>query len=551
MAAAVPAELSQAKYYCPIHASQNPTPAKPPFQKAQHSVTQVPRSPSLSQRTVPDHLSQKDSESIVHDSLEYRPPAPAPPPIPVFDFLEQSVPINNGQLERDSYDEKAIPLNPPAQSPVVTQSPVEAPSHEHPPSEHHTIEEDPIQLPPKDRSLPEKDATSKDPGKTQLPISFQNHAVSAKQTLAQRPVYTESDDDEKIQDCITIRSQPATAPIEPEATRTPLARSAFSQPNVTAITGLVAPSMSPKASTTKPTTHASQTRKSASTTSRKSSKPAASLPDIVNQGETSAVAILRQRKSGGTSQTNTTRQASEVEPAAVPRSRASQNNSARQSQAPVKKSVVKSTTKPAQQRQTQPQKLSIKQPSRRIEAPEGRSEFSMSPDVVDQPAELQRPEKEKSKPTKPTRTVAPSKKGSKSQSKNKVTKAADTDEDDDEDYTPKAYKSAGATTTRAKTRARTQKANKDDGLNLSIQDMTTSDAPQMEKHASRKPASSDREEIEDFEDSVTHINSGGAAGPRNASQAQPAKPAAVEEAKPRRRTDKSTQLMAAIFSPDR
>jgi hypothetical protein len=551
MAAAVPAELSQAKYHCPIHASQEPTPAKPPSQKAQHSVTQVPRSPSISQRPVPNHLSQKDSESIVHDSLEYRPPAPAPPSNPVFDFLEKSVPINNGQLERDSYDEKAIPLNPPAQSSVVSQSPVEAPSHEHPPSEHHTILEDPIQLPPKDRSLPAKDATLEDLGKTQIPISSRNHGVSAKQTQAQRPVYTDSDDDEEIQDCITVRSQPATAPIEPEAIKTPLDRTAFSQPNVAATTGLIAPSMPPKASITKPTTYASQTRKSASTTSKKSSKPAASLPDIVNQGETSAVAILRQRKSGGTSQTNTTKQTSEVEPAAVPRSSASQNNSARQSQAPAKKSVVKSTTKPAQQRQTQSQKLSINQPSRRIEAPEGRSEFSMSPDVVDQPAGLQRPEKGKSKPTKATKTVALGKKGSKSQPTNKAAKAPDTDEDDDENYAPKAYKAAGGTTTRANTRARTLKASKDEGLKLSTRDTTASDAKKLQERVSRKPASSGREEIEEFEDSVTHVNSSGAVGPRHATQAQFAKPAAVEEVKPRRRTDKSTQLMAAIFSPDR
>jgi hypothetical protein len=542
MAAAVPAELSQAKYHCPIHASQEPTPAKPPSQKAPHSITQVPRSPSISQRPVPNHLSQKDSESIVHDSLDYRPPAPAPPPNPVLDFFEQSVPINNGQLERDSYEEKAISLNPPAQSPIVAQSPVKTSSHEHRlPSDFHAVKAHPIQLPPQEHSPPGKDATSEDPAKDQLPTSSQNHAVSAKQTQAHHRLCTGSDDDEEIQDCITVRSQPATAPTKAEATRTPLARTAFSQPNVTATTGLITPSMPPKASSTKSTTYASQTRKNASTTSKKSSKPAASLPDIVNQGETSAVAILRQRRSGGTSQTNTTTQTSEVEPAAVSRPRASQNNSARQSQAPAKKSAAKSTTKPAQQRQTQSQKLSINQPSRRIEAPEGRSEFSMSPDVVDQPAGLQRPEKGKSKPTK----------GSKSQPKNKAAKAPDTDEDDDENYAPKAYKAAGGTTTRANTRARTLKASKDDGLKIPTRDTTASGATKLQERVSRKPASSDREEIEDFEDSVTHINSGGAVGPRHATQAQSAKPTAIEEVKPQRRTDRSTQLMAAIHSPDR
>jgi hypothetical protein len=100
-----------------------------------------------------------------------------------------------------------------------------------------------------------------------------------------------------------------------------------------------------------------------------------------------------------------------------------------------------------------------------------------------------------------------------------------------------------------------------------------SDVTRIEKRVSRKPTPSDREKIEDFEDSVTHINSNGADEPRLATQAQPAKrpavkiakpptvesaktPAAeaaeapaVESAKPRRKTERETQLFNAISSP--
>ena len=512
MAPAVPAELSQAKYYLPINGSHNPTPLKQPSQRAQDTATQVPRSPSVSQRPLPDHVSQKDSESIVHDSLDYSLPAPAYPPRPLLDFLEQSVLIETRQLEGASYEKQVITLGPSAQLPVIAQSSLEVYLREHSSSEDHVIEEDSIQLPPlQEHSLSEENATPEDPGKAHITTSSEKHTVTANQTQAHSPVHIEPDDEdtEEIQDCTTVLSQPPAPPTNSEVSKAPKTPTEVPSVSRSAITGINPPSMPPKGSTTKAIT--SQPRKSASTTSKKSSKPAPRLPDIVNQGETSAVAILQQRKAGGTSQSNTTKQ-----------------TSARPSQAPTTKSSSKPTTKSTQQRQTQSQNVPTKQPSHKTKPPVERGEFDLSPDPDVEPSVAR--QRDKTKQAKATETAAPSKKSIKSRSKRQAAKVSDTDgDDDDEDYSaPKPQKSRGATTTRASTRARTKEANK-------------------------KPASTDREqeETEDFEDSVTHINSGGASESRLATRAQPAKPPALEEAKPRRRTAKETQLMMeALTSPD-
>ena len=574
MASAVPAELSQAKYHRPIHGSHNPTPVKQPSQKALHSITQVPRSPSISQRPLLDHVSQKDSESIVHDSLEYRPPAPARPPRPLLDFLEESVPIETRQLGAISYEKDVIALGPSAQPAVIAQSSLEVPLREHSSSADHALEEDSIQVLPQNLFSEKNTTTPGVLGKHQLRSSSSKHAVTANETQAHSSVHvdTVSDDDgEDIQDCITVRSQPIDPPaksssrvaktpnkvpsafreVEENQSAAPLESTEYFHLGVTAPTSLTTPSMPPKRSTAKAAT--SQPKKSTGTTSKKSSKPAPPLPDLVNQGETSAVAILRQRKSGGTSQSNTTKQASASALEAIPKTGASQKTSARPPQIPAAKSSIKTTTKPTQH---QSQRLPTKQPSRKIETPADRDEFELSPDPdVEQSAEPSRLGRGKSKQAKATQTVAPSKKGNKSQPKKQAAKVPDTDRgDDDEDYSaPKPQKLRAAPTTRASTRAQTKKANRNDGFDVSTQNIPTSGATRTEKRVSQNPSSTDREkeEIEDFEESVTHIHSAGASQPQLATRAQPSKSPTLEEAKPRHKSEKETQLMQALTSPDR
>ncbi|KAH0286564.1 hypothetical protein M436DRAFT_83702 [Aureobasidium namibiae CBS 147.97] len=570
MASAVPAELGQAKYHRPIHGSHNPTPVKQTSQKALQSITQVPRSPSISQRPLLDHVSQKGPESIVHDSLEDRPPAPARPPRPLLDFLEESVPIETRQLKAVSYEKDVIALGPSAQPPVIAQNSLEVPLREHSSCADHAIEEDSFQVLPQN-VFSEKNTTSGVLGKGQLRTSSSKHAVTANETQSDLSVHvsTNSDDDsgEELQDCITVRSQPidpsaksssrvaktpdqvplAFREAEENQSAAPLEPTRSFYLGVSAPTSLTTPNMPPKGSTAKATT--SKPKKSAGTTSKKSFKPAPPLPDIVNQGETSAAAILRQRKAGGTSQSNTTKQASAAALEAISKTGASQKISARPPQVPPAKSSTKTTTKPTQQH---PQRLPTKQPSRKIETPADRGEFELSPDPdVEQSAEPSRLEKGNSKQTKATKTVAASKNGNRSQLKKQAAKVPDTDrDDDDEDYSaPKSQKSRAAPTTRASTRAQTKKANRDDGFVESAPETTTSDAMRTQKRVSQNPSSTDREkeEIEDSEESVTHINSVGASQSQLATRAQPAKPPEPEQAKPRRKT----QMMQALTSPDR
>jgi hypothetical protein len=561
MASAVPAEFTHAAYHRPIHGGHDPTPVKQLSQKAQQTVTQVPESPSVSQRTVPDRTSQKESESIVQDSLGYRPAAPGRPPTSLLDFLEQSVPLESNQLVPGSHEEQGVVFasaqSPGAQIPAIAQSSIQAPALVRSLLERHTFEEDSVQLPPSEQLHSQSKAAPGYLGNDQLPTASQQHTVTAIQTQAHSSAYAEPDDDDKeeIQECITVSSQPVAPPAKPSSPAeapfiplransihgaTPLNQSAPSDLNVATFNSLTSPNMPPKASSTKAAKPASQARKAATTTSKKSAKSAPPVPELVNQGETSAAAILRQRKAGGTSQTNTTKQASQAVSQAVSRGTTSQKTSARPSQA--------ATNKPGS-------KLPPKQTSRKIEVPGARNEFEFSPDpdATDQSADVQRGKSETIRIKETTAASMPPSKGGKSKSKKQAAKAPDSDEDDDDgDYSaPKTNKSRTGATTQASTRAQTQKVIKHAETNVSTQRTTASNILRVEKRTSRKPVSSDREELEDFEDSVTHINSGGATGSQVATRAPPAKPLAVEEAKARSRTPKETQLFEAISSPDR
>ncbi|KAH0369110.1 hypothetical protein KCU65_g3543, partial [Aureobasidium melanogenum] len=581
MASPTPAGLKTAVYHCPIDASSDPTPVKPPLQKTQY-ITQVPRSPSISQRLRPSAASQNHSGDFVQDSLENRPSAPAHQPSTFLDFLNQSAPVENSQPADTSSGKVPIASRSQSQNQVIAQDSVEELSSKHRPSENHTIDEDSVKVPPPAR-LQSQGNTLDIADNTQRQTSSQKELITEHLSQAHTPAHTEpddddDDDDEDIQDCITVRSRPAIPPAKSDARKTaissagvssasrgsediynvtPLHRAGFLQPNVSATTAITTPSMPPKTSSTKGTTSASQSRKVASTTSKKSSKPAQPLPDIVNEGETSSTAILQKLRAGGISQANTTREASKALPKVVSGTGSSQKSAARPTQAPAKKSA----TKPAQQPQSRPAVPSTKETSRGAEHPEGRDEFAFSPDPIatKRPAVPWQPEEVKGKSTKTAKPTAASlslsKKISKSQPKKKATKASESDEDnDDEEYSaPKTHKSRTSITTRASTRAQTQTATKNDGLNVSTRNSKASIVERKEQPVSRKTASSHRhEEIEDFEDSVTHINSGGAASPLPTTLSPRAKPPAIKQTKTRRMTKKEEQLMDyAISSPDR
>ncbi|KAH0387141.1 hypothetical protein KCU92_g1994, partial [Aureobasidium melanogenum] len=575
MAPPPPAGLKTAVYRCPINASSNPTPLKPPSQKTQY-ITQVPRSPSVSQRFRPSTASQTHSDDFVQDSLEQHPSAPARQPSTFLDFLKQSGHVENSQPADTLCEEDPIASRLQSQSQAVAQGSIEGLSPKHLPSENHTIE-DSVQV-PLPTYLPSQGTTVDIADGTERRTPSQTQAITEHLTRAHTHVHTDpDDDDEKIQDCITVRPRPATPPAElsvrkgtngsasvSSASRrsediysvTPLNCAGFLHPNISATTAYTTPSMPPKTSTTKGTTSASQGRKAASTASKKSSKPAPPLPDIVNEGETSSIAILRNMRAGGTSQANTTREASKAMPKVVSGTETSQKSSVRPIQAPTNKPATKS----AQHRQGRPPVPSTKELSRGAELPEGRDEFGYSPDPVasKRPAVPWHPEDEKVKPTKTTKptgaSLSLSKKSSKSQPKKKAAKVLERDEDDDdEEYSaPKTYKSKTTITTRASTRAQTQTVTENDGPNVSTRKTTASNTTRKELFMSRKTAPSHRgEEIEDFEDSVTHINSGSAASPQPTILSSTAKPTASKQKKTRRATEKEAQLMRdAISSPD-
>ncbi|KAG9588847.1 hypothetical protein KCU86_g5753, partial [Aureobasidium melanogenum] len=578
MASPTPAGIKTAVYHCPINASSDPTPLKPPSQKSQY-ITQVPRSPSVSQRFRPSAASQTHSDDFVQDSLEHHPPAPARQPSTFLDFLKQSGPIENSQPANTSCDQDPVASHLQSQDQAVAQGSIEGLSPRHLLSENHTIEEDSVQVPPP-AHLPSQVNTVSIADETERRTPSQTQAITEHLTRAHTHVHTESDDDdeEEIRDCIIVRSRPATPPAAEFGTRkttnssagrssasrrsediysvTPLNRTGFLHPNVSATTGYTTPSMPPKASTTKGTKSASQSRRAASKASKKSSKPAPPLPDIVNEGETSSIAILRNMRAGGTSQANTTREASKTMPKVVSGTETSQKSSVRPIQAPTNKPV----TKFAQQHQSRPPVPSTKELSHGAELPEGRDEFGYSPDPVasKRPAVPWHPEDEKVKSTKTAKSTGASlslsKKSSKIQPKKKATKASESDEDDDdEEYSaPKTYKSKTTITTRASTRAQTQTVTENDGPNVSTRKTTASNTTRKELSMSRKTAPSHGgEEIEDFEDSVTHINSGGAASPQPTTLSSPAKPTAIKQKKTRRATEKEAQLMRdAISSPE-
>lgn len=587
MAPATSAWLKTAVYHCPINGSSQPTPSKPPSQRT-HYITQVPQSPSVSQRSRPGAASQSHPDDFVQDSLENHHPAPARQPSTFLDFLKQSGPTENTQPVNASCEQVPDTSHRQSQDQIIEQDSIEGLSPKNLASESHTVEEASVQVQvPPPAHLPSQDNTADIPIQTQSLSSPQKQATTEDLTQAHISLHTEPDDnddddgeeeEEEIQDCIVVRSRPATSPAADFDTRkstessagvssvsrkkediygaNPVNRTGFSHPNISATTGITTPSMPPKTSTTKGTKSASQNRKAASTTSKKSSKPAPPLPDIVNEGETSSTSILQKLRAGGISQANTTRQISEAMPKVVPGTETSQKSSTRPVQAPAKKPATKSS----QQHQSRPPALSTKEPSWGAEPPEDRDEFDFSPDPVapKRPAVPWRPEEEKVKAMKTTKSTAASlslgKKSNKSQPKKKATKASESDEDDDdEEYSAlKMYKSKTTTATRASTRSQTQMVTKNDGLNVSTRNTTASNATQKDVSVSRKTAPSHKgEEIEDFEDSVTHINSGGAASPQLTTLFPPAKPPANKQTKTRRMTEKEAKLMHdAISSPD-
>lgn len=577
MAPATSVGLKTAVYHCPINASSDPTPVKPPSQKTQY-ITQVPESPSVSQRSRAGAASQSHPDDFVQDSLENHPPAPPAPhrqPSTFLDFLKQSGPTENTQTANATCDQVSIASCRASHDQIIDQGSIEGFSPKHLSSENHITEEDSVQVPPP-AHIPFQDITADIAVTTQARTSSQRQAITEDLTQTHIPVQIEpegNDYNEEIEDCIVVRSRPATPPVGPNTRKgtnssadvssasqriediygaTPVNHTGFSCPDVSATTGFTTPSMPPKTSTTKGTTSASQSQKATSTSSKKSSKHAPPLPDIVNQGETSSTSVLQKMRAGGTSQANTTRQALEGMPRVVAGTETSQKSSTRPVQAPA--------TKSSQRRQGRPPAPSTTEPSHGAELPAGRGEFDLSPDPVaaTRSAAPWRPEEGKAKPTKTTKptsvSLPQSKKSSKSQPKRKAAKASESSGDDkDEEYSaPKSYKSRTAFTTRASTRAQTQTITKDRGINISARTVTASNVTPDRMPVSRKTASSHRgEEIEDFEDSVTHINSGGAASPQLTTLSQPAKPRATKPTKTRRMTEREAQLMHdAISSPD-
>ncbi|KAK6002308.1 hypothetical protein QM012_001946 [Aureobasidium pullulans] len=579
MALATSAGSKTAVYHCAINASSDPTPLKPPSQKTQY-ITQVPESPSISQRARPIAASQSHSDDFVQDSLDHHPPAPARQPSTFLVFLKQSGPTEDSQPANASCEQSPIASHPQSQGLVIVQSPLKESPSKQLSSQNQIIEEDSVQIPPPAHLLSQKNTTGI-PVKPQSWIPFQRQANTEERSQAHTPSRTEpddDDDDEETQDCIVVRSRPASPPAARFGTRkttkspaglssvsrsseniydtTPLSRTGLSHPNVSATTGFTTPSMPPKVSTTKGTTSTSQSRKAASTASKKSSKAAPPLSNIINEGETSSAALLRNRKAGGVIQANTTRQGSEAVPKTVPGTKTSQKSAAHPVQAPASRTAMKS----AQQGQSRPPAASTNEPSREAELPESRGEFDFSPDPVTtkRAAVPWRPEEGKVKPAKIPKSTAASlslgKKSSKSQPKKKATKASESEEDnDDAEYSaPRTYKSKTYITTRASTRAQTQSVTQNDELNVSTRNTVASKTTRKQLPMSLKAASSRREEeIEDFENSITHINSGGAASPQPATESPPAKPLAMKQAKTRRMTEKEAQLMHdATSSPN-
>ncbi|KAI5251678.1 hypothetical protein E4T42_04100 [Aureobasidium subglaciale] len=491
MASATAPEVITAIYHHPINGSSEPTPAKPPSQEAQY-ITQVLRSPAVSQHSAFIIASQKDAESLIQDSLERQPETPARQSSAPPHLYEQTAPRDNDCIVQDSYEEKLDASSPSVEHQFVTHNTTLAlPLAGHPPSQDHGPGEESVGLARPEQPSEQTTTVLQQSAGTQPPISTQTAAKTRELNKASPSKHTAPDDEEDIQDCITVRAPPitpsarvingttiATSAVLQSAAHsardisslTPLNRSRSSLPNVSAITALTTPSMPPKISSTKASASVSQGRKGTSTTSKKPSKTVPPSVDIVNRGETSAIASLQILRAGGTSQVNITRQTAEATTKTLTKAETSGKAPARPSKAP----ATKLTTRSSQQGQSQPRSSANKQMSRRIEDSDGFDEYAV-PQSPKAAAEIVAPKlrvQEKAKSQRKAKSNVPSapsvKKASRSQPKRQAVKSADTDdEDDDEVYSaPKVSKLPTAHATRASTRAQTQKVTRDDILDV-------------------------------------------------------------------------------------
>ncbi|KAI5206377.1 hypothetical protein E4T39_02530 [Aureobasidium subglaciale] len=540
MASATSHEILTAIYHHPINASSQPTPAKPPSQEAEH-MTQVPRSPVVSQRSTFVIASQKDIESLIRDSLERHPETPARQFSNLPYLYEQTAPLHNDQIVQDSYEEKPDASSPSIEHQVVTHNTLELPLAGHPAFQYHAPGEDSAGLVRPEQPSEQTTTVLQQSAGTQSLIPSQT-ATNTREPIKASPLeHTAAGDEEDIQDCITVRAPPITPSARTinETTKVtsaviqsafhsagdisspaPLNRSRSSLPNVSAITALTTSSMPPKPSSTTKSPSTSQERKGTSTTSKKSSKAVPPSVNIVNHGETSAIASLQKLRAGGTSQVNVTRQTAEATTKTVTRAEISEKAPARPTKAP----ATKLATKSPQQRQSQRRSLANKQVPRRAEDSDGFDEFAV-PQSPGAPAEIAAPKpraREKAKSQRKAKSdvlsVPPVKKANKSQPRKEAVRSADTDdEDDDEEYSaPKASRSTTSRATRASTRAQTKSVTQGDVLNVSnrgdVASATTkgaglesgatkSAATKRENLVPQRPARSKTpEEHDDFED---------------------------------------------------
>ncbi|THV66691.1 hypothetical protein D6D28_08139 [Aureobasidium pullulans] len=566
--------LIEATSKYPINANSNPTPVKTPSQEA---YTQVARSPVILRK--PRYI-VPSQEDIVQDSLERHPPKPAHQPKSLPNLFEATTPVDNDQTVRDSYGAKSVASDPPSQNqPSSTQRPsVGAHLPDQGLSENnlvdHSIEVDHSAHSPSENVIQNETVQPQ----TFESIESQKDVALRESLKVQRVEHIPSDDnehDEDIADCIQVRIPPspkldstksstgdisASRQDEEIDSKTSLNPTGTSQRGVSATTAPTTPSMAPKASiskgTSKSKTPANQSQKRASQS--RSSQPPNS--EITNRGETSATVLLRQMRAGATSQNDVRRQV--LIPAlpllSVAPTKPSQKASARPSQATIKKPSVKISRQNQDKSQDRSRKLPKRQESRNTEP---------SDDAIDEYAVPQSGQKRFAKPLQKIRPAAPSvppvSKG-KSLSKRQTVNAPETDEDDDDD--DEVYKAPKTNTskagpekreTRSSTRLQTGKITKDTRLNVPTRNTTNEAAKKVEraeKPVPRQPptsrvAKAQRvEELEDFEDSVTHVNSDRVAKLQPAVRPRTAIPPA-EQRKPRPVTDKGAKLMHAISSP--
>ncbi|KAI5271872.1 hypothetical protein E4T47_04854 [Aureobasidium subglaciale] len=491
MASATTLEVITAIYHHPINGSSKPTPAKPPSQEAQY-ITQVLRSPAVSQQPGSVITSPKDAESLIQDSLERQPETPARQSSTRPYLYEQTAPLDDDCIVQDSYEEKLDASSPTTEHQVATHnSTLASPLAGHPRSQDHGPGEDSVGLARPEQPSEQTTTVLQQSAGPQPLILTQTAAKTRELNKASPSKHTATADEEDIQDCITVRAPPitpsarvingttvATSAVLQSAAHsardilspTPLNRSLSSLPNASAITALTTPSMPPKPSSTKASTPVSQGRKGTSTTSKKPSKVVTPSVDIVNRGETSAIASLQKLRAGGTSQVNVTRRIAEATTKTLTKAETLGKATARPTRAP----ATKLATKSSQQRQSQPRSFANKQMSRRTEDSDDFDEYAVpqSPkaaaEIVAQKHRVQKKAKSQRKAKSNVPSAPSVKNASRSQPKRQAVKSADTDDEDgDEEYSaPKVSKSTTAHATRASTRAQTQRVTREDMLDV-------------------------------------------------------------------------------------